>query len=187
MGEEQKDLNPSMREQASALREEMSPSRLNEKLEETIEERPKAQHLLDFRIVGIALAAAVVVALILAVLFSAQLAAIALVVVFIGGWLLGAQLSYDRRRPTRDPNEEEEEEESPAAKRDDKDDDRSGAKDAEDDDRAAAKGSEAEDSPPRQAEARSPDDSGQYQGDRGETEATQEQEDEDQKQEGAAR
>jgi hypothetical protein len=167
MGEEQREESPSAGEQVKALREDLSPRKLNEKLEETIEERPKTAHLLDFRIVGMALAAAVVVALILLVLASAQIAALALVVVFLGGWLLGAQLSYDRRRPTRD------------------------TRDGDEDDEDAAEGSEEEDAPPRQAEARSPSgDSEEYQADRGEVEAEQEQEKDEEKgqeQEGAAR
>jgi Flp pilus assembly protein TadB len=89
-------------EQARALREDLSPSKIDEKLGEAIEERPKAKHLLDFSIVGKAVLAAVVVALILWLLFSPQLAAIALVLVFLGVWLGMAQLSYDKRRETRD-------------------------------------------------------------------------------------
>ena len=87
---------------ARALKDDMSPAKVEEKLQEVVEQRPKTRHLLDFSIVGKALVAAVVVALILWLLVNAQLAAIALVVVFIGGWLLMAQLSYDRRRETHD-------------------------------------------------------------------------------------
>jgi hypothetical protein len=87
---------------ARALREDLAPDKLEDKLQEVIEERPKAKHLLDFAIVGKALLAAVVVALVLWLLFSPKLAAIALVVVFVGAWLLMAQLSYDKRRETRD-------------------------------------------------------------------------------------
>jgi hypothetical protein len=85
-----------------ALREEFSPDRVEQKLQEVVEERPKARHLLDFSIVGKALLAAVVVAVLLWLIFSPQLAGIALVVVFLGAWLGMAQLSYDRRRETRD-------------------------------------------------------------------------------------
>ena len=169
MGEEQKEEQPGLGEQAKALREDMSPSKLNAKLEEVIEERPKTAHLLDFNIVGRALLAAVVIAVILGLLVSWPIAAVALVVVFFGGWLLGAQLSYDRRRPTRDVRDDEDKEESGGS---------------------TGSGAEEDDSPSRQAEARSPSgDSDEYQGDRGEAEAEQEQEDEDteQKQEGAAR
>jgi hypothetical protein len=145
------DQSPSLREQAQAMREDLAPSKLNAHLEEAIEERPKARHVLDFTIVGKALLAAAVVALVLLVLTSAQVAAIALVVVFVGGWLIGAQVSYDRRRETRDA--------------------RAG------DDSGAGDGGEEDDSPPRQAEARSPDpDSEEYAADRGEVEAEQEQE-----------
>jgi hypothetical protein len=87
---------------ARALKDEMSPARVEEKLQEVVEERPKTRFLLDFSIVAKALVAAVVVAALLWLLVNAQLAAIALVVVFIGGWLLLAQVSYDRRRETRD-------------------------------------------------------------------------------------
>ena len=95
------------REQAQALREDLAPARMEEKLSEVIEERPKAKHLLDFTIVGKAVLAAVVVALILWLIFSPQLAAIALVLVFLGTWLGLAQLSYDRRRPTREADSAE--------------------------------------------------------------------------------
>lgn len=144
------DQSPSLREHAQAMREDLAPSKLNDRLEEVIEERPKARHLLDFTIVGKALLAAAVVALVLLVLTSAQVAAIALVVVFLGGWLIGAQVSYDRRRETRDV--------------------RPGNDEGADD------GGEEDDSPPRQAEARKPDpDSEEYAADRGENEAEQEQ------------
>jgi len=94
--------NPGLRENARALREEMSPAKIDRKLEEAVEERPKARYLLDFTIVGKAVLAAVVVALILWLIFSPQLAALALVVVFLGTWLGLAQMSYERRRTTRD-------------------------------------------------------------------------------------
>ena len=88
-----------------ALREEFGPDRVEKKLQEVMEERPKARHLLDFSIVLKALAAAVVVAAIAWLIFSAQIAGVALIVVFLGTWLGMAQLSYDRRRETRDARE----------------------------------------------------------------------------------
>ena len=94
--------NEGLGAQARALKEDMAPARVEEKLQEVVRERPKARFLLDFSIVAKALVAAVVVAAILWLLASAQIAAIALVVVFVGGWLLMAQLGYDRRRETRD-------------------------------------------------------------------------------------
>ncbi|HEX8054248.1 MAG TPA: hypothetical protein VF517_14755 [Thermoleophilaceae bacterium] len=100
--EPREEESPSAGEQVKALREDLSPAKLNAKLEEVIEERPKTAHLLDFRIVGQALLAAAIVALILLVLIGPKIGALALVVVFAGAWLLGAQLSYDRRRQTRD-------------------------------------------------------------------------------------
>ena len=101
--------NPGVGEQARALREDLKPEKMEQKLQEVIEERPKARHLLDLSIVGKALLAAVVTALVLWLIFSPQLAAIALVVVFIGAWLLMAQLSYDKRRETLDSRSEPDE------------------------------------------------------------------------------
>jgi hypothetical protein len=148
------DQSPSLGEQARAMREDLAPSKVNARLEEVIEERPKARHLLDFSIVGKALLAAAIVAVVLLILVSAQAAAIGLVVVFVGGWLLGAQLSYDRRRETRDARARQETGERP--------DDGGG---------------EEDESPPRQSEARSAQpDSDEYAADRGENEAEQEQE-----------
>jgi hypothetical protein len=97
--------SPGFGEQARALRDEVAPGKLEQKLEEVIEERPKAKHLLDFTIVGKALLAAVVVALLLWLIIGPRIAAVALVVVFIGAWLGLAQTSYDRRRDTRDTRE----------------------------------------------------------------------------------
>lgn len=155
---------PPVREQVGALREEFAPARVNRKLEEVAEERPKMRRLVDFSIVGKALLAAVVVALILWLIAGAQFAAIALVVVFVGGWLLGAQLSYDRRRETTDARADDEEEEE-----DDSDErEREGGE--------GKKADEVKDEQPREAEQRSPGDREDFEGDRGEAEAKQEQE-----------
>jgi hypothetical protein len=51
MGEEQREEQPSVGEQAKALRKDLSPSKLNSKLEDVIEERPKTAHVLDLKIV----------------------------------------------------------------------------------------------------------------------------------------
>jgi hypothetical protein len=152
--EPREEQSPGLGEQARALREDLSPERLNKRLEEVIEERPKTRYVLDYGIFGKALLAAVVVALVLWLVVGAAAAAIGLVVVFFGGWLLGAQVSYDRRRGTRDVRESDDDGES-----------------------------EEDTAPARQAEARAPDaDSGDdgpsYQGNRGEVEAEQEQDDE---------
>ena len=101
--------SPSLREQASALKEDWKPSRLEETLEEAASDRPMVKHLLDFGIVIRALAIAAVVTLVLLLLASAALAAIGLVVVFFGSWLLLARLSYDRRRETRDAGDGDDE------------------------------------------------------------------------------
>jgi Flp pilus assembly protein TadB len=103
------DESPSVGEQARALKDDFSPSKLADQLEETARERPMLRHLLEFETVLKALAAAVVVALILLLLTSAAIAAIALVVVFFGGWVLLARRSYEQRRETSPVGESEEE------------------------------------------------------------------------------
>lgn len=99
---EQTQGNPGLREQAGALKDEFSPARLEETLENAVSERPMMRHLLAFDTVLKALGAAIVVALLLMVIASAKVAAIALVLVFFVAWLGLARLSYDRRRETRD-------------------------------------------------------------------------------------
>ena len=88
--------------QARALRDDLAPSKMEEKLEAAVEERPTARHLLDFSIVGKALLIAAVVAAIVWLLIGPRLAAVVLLVLFIGGWILMAQRSADRRRETHD-------------------------------------------------------------------------------------
>ena len=146
--EPREERGPGIGEQARALREDFAPERINQKLEEVARERPKTRHLLDFSIVGKALLAAVVVGLLLLLLVGPEVAAVALVVVFLGGWLLGAQLSYDRRRETHEGSDRG------RAERSDQPDGR-----REDEPRAG----------------KQPDE-GAYQADRGEVEAEQEQE-----------
>ena len=109
---EQTQGNPGLREQAGALKDELSPSRLEGALEDAVSERPMMRHLLAFDTVLKALGAAVVVALVLMILVSAKLAALALVVVFFGAWLGLARLSYDRRRDTRETRGDDGDEDS---------------------------------------------------------------------------
>ena len=93
--------------QARALREDLAPGKIEEKLEAVVEERPKTRHLLDFSIVGKAVLIAAVVALIVWLVIGPKLAAIALVVVFVGTWLGMANMSYERRRTTKDADSPE--------------------------------------------------------------------------------
>jgi Flp pilus assembly protein TadB len=95
-------------DQARALKEDLAPSRLEGQLQDAVSERPMVRHLLATDIVVKAVAAAVVVALILWLLISAQIAAIALVAVFFATWLTLARISYDRRRETRDTRDDAE-------------------------------------------------------------------------------
>ncbi|HEX8074465.1 MAG TPA: hypothetical protein VF545_05740 [Thermoleophilaceae bacterium] len=112
--------DPGLGEHARELRREFSPAKLNESLEEAVEEQPLLDHLLDLGVVARAVAIGVVAGLVLWLLVGPGAAAIALVVLFLGSWYGLAQLQYDRRRPTRaadgdadeDEGEDEDEDES---------------------------------------------------------------------------
>jgi hypothetical protein len=95
-------------------REMLSPGNVNERLEQAVEERPQAKHLLDLRIVVRAVLIAAVLTIICAILFSVVLAAFVLVVSFFASWILMSLRAYDKRRPTRaaDDDEDEDAEES---------------------------------------------------------------------------
>ena len=94
--------DPGVREQARALKDEFHPRKLEESLEGVMEERPAARRMLDFDVVLKAVAIAAVVALLLWLLIGPKIAAVALVLVFVGAWYGLARLDYERRRPTRD-------------------------------------------------------------------------------------
>jgi Flp pilus assembly protein TadB len=70
----------------------------NEKLEKTVRDKPILQHVLDLRIVGRAVAAGVVAALLFWLLVGPATAGFALLLVFFGSWFVLARLSHDRRR-----------------------------------------------------------------------------------------
>jgi len=89
--------NTEMREGA---RDMLSPERANERLEQVVAERPLVRHLLDFKILGRAVAIAAVLTIICAILFSPVLGAVVLVVSFFASWILMAARSYEQRRPT---------------------------------------------------------------------------------------
>jgi Flp pilus assembly protein TadB len=93
-------------DQARALREDLSPSRINENLEQRVSDRPLLAHLLDLGIVARGVALAVAVALLAWLIVGPATAAVALVVVYFGAWYILARLSYERRRPTRPADSE---------------------------------------------------------------------------------
>ena len=97
--------DPSLRDQARALKEDWKPEHFQEQLDDAVSERPMVRHLLDFGIVLRAVAIAAVVTIVLLIVTSAAFAAIGLVVVFFGSWLLLARLSYDQRRETREADD----------------------------------------------------------------------------------
>lgn len=107
---EPKDDDASLGDHARELREEFSPSKLNESLEEKVRERPLLDHLLDLAVVGRAVIIAVVVALIAYLLLGPVAAAILLVLVFFGTWYGLANRSYEQRRETQPANGDDDEE-----------------------------------------------------------------------------
>jgi Flp pilus assembly protein TadB len=70
----------------------------NDKLEKTVHEKPFLQHVLDFRNVGRAVAAAVVAAFLFWLLIGPATAGFALLLVFFGTWFALARVKYDERR-----------------------------------------------------------------------------------------
>ena len=107
--EVQSDRGTGLGDQARALKEDLAPARLKHELEEAIEDQPMARQLLSIEIVLRAAAVAAVVALLIWLIVGARLAAIALVVVFLGTWLVWSRVSYDQRRRTRPADGEESE------------------------------------------------------------------------------
>jgi Flp pilus assembly protein TadB len=93
-------------DQARALRDDLSPSRINENLEQKVSDRPLLAHLLDLGIVARAVALAVVVALLAWLIVGPATAAFFLLVVYFGAWYILARMSYSRRRQTRPADSE---------------------------------------------------------------------------------
>jgi Flp pilus assembly protein TadB len=79
----------------------MRTEELNTKLEAVVKDRPALRHVLDLRIVTRAVVAAVLVAMIVWLLIGPATAAVALLLVYFGTWLLLARVEYDRRRETQ--------------------------------------------------------------------------------------
>jgi hypothetical protein len=82
------------------VRDMLSPSSANERLEEAVAERPLAKHLLDLKIVARAVAIAAVLTIVFAILASPIFGAVVLVLSFFASWILLAVRSYEQRRPT---------------------------------------------------------------------------------------
>ena len=108
-----------MREDARNMRESVRRDNLEEKLEDVVEEKPGVRPVLEPRPLLIALGIAAVLTLIVALLASVRLAALVLVISFFASWAIVSLRSFDKRRPTQDPDAED---------RDDEDDDEDDSK-----------------------------------------------------------
>ena len=97
----------SMREGVREVTDQMRPSEINPKLEEAVQNQPLLPHLLSFRVVGIALAAGLVVALLLFLLLSPMLAGVALILVFFGTWFGMAARDYGKADAERQRRQDE--------------------------------------------------------------------------------
>ena len=80
---------------------QMSPSELNPKLEEAVQNQPLLEQLLSFKVLGKAVAIGAVVALILFVLMSPVMAGLGLIVAFFASWFVLATRAVDKSRPVK--------------------------------------------------------------------------------------
>ena len=85
----------------------------NEKIENTVREKPFLQHVLDLRIVVRAVAFAVVAALVMWLLVGPATAGFMLLLVFFASWFVLARVEFDKRRDS-EPEEADEGESQPA-------------------------------------------------------------------------
>ena len=98
----------STREGIKAIRRDFSPRHVEERLGEAVSDRPLVQHLLEWRVIGRALAIAVVLTLVFLLLTSPPFAGFVLILSFFGGWAILGARDYNRRRPTKPVEDEEE-------------------------------------------------------------------------------
>ena len=85
-----------LRDGVREVKDHVRPSEINPKLEEAVQNQPLLPHLLSFRVVGIAVAAGLVVALLLFLLLSPLMAGVGLILVFFGTWIGLAMRDYAR-------------------------------------------------------------------------------------------
>ena len=88
------------------IAKQASPRAIEPKLEEAMEKQPLLPHFLSFRVVGIAVAVGVVLALIVTLLLSPMMGGIALLIGFFLTWVIAANRSYEKRRPTEPEGDE---------------------------------------------------------------------------------
>ena len=104
----------SLREGVREAKDSVRPSEINPKLEEAVQNQPLLPYLLSFRVVGIALAAGLVVALLLFVLMSPMFAGVGLILVFFGTWFGLAARDYGKAAEARQRRREAESEDDDA-------------------------------------------------------------------------
>ena len=86
---------------------QMSPSEINPKLEEAVQNKPLLEQLLSFKVLGKAVAIAAVVALILFVVMSPIMAGLGLIVVFFASWFVLAARGVDKARPVKSERDDD--------------------------------------------------------------------------------
>jgi hypothetical protein len=91
--------NEGLGEGVRTVARQMSPSAINPRLEEAVQNQPLLEQLLSFKVLGKAVAVAVVVALIFLVLFSPIMAGLGLLVAFFVSWFAFATTAVDKVRP----------------------------------------------------------------------------------------
>lgn len=106
MAEETEGRGSGIREGVREIGRDMSPRKAEEKLEEAVDRNPLLQHLLSWEVVLRALAVAAVVTLIVLLLLSAKIAAVALVLTFGAAWIGFGMRRYETRRQTRPASSE---------------------------------------------------------------------------------
>jgi cation transport ATPase len=102
-------LKDGLRETKDEFREELSRDKIEGRLSDAASERPLVRHLLSWTTVLRALAIAAVLTLLTGLLISWAVAAVVLVVVFLGAWAALAASAYNKRRPTKPIDTEEDE------------------------------------------------------------------------------
>ena len=86
----------SLREGVREVKDQVRPGEINPKLEEAVQNQPVLTHLLSFQVIGIAVAAGLVVALLMLLLLSPMMAGAALILVFFGTWIGLAMFRYGK-------------------------------------------------------------------------------------------
>src|SRR4051794_37740753 len=103
----------SLREGVREVAQQARPTDVNAKLEEAVQNQPLLPHLLNFKWIGIALVAGLVVAAIVTVLLAPTMGGMALLLVFFGTWVGLGLRDYGRatERSSSSGSDEDDDEE----------------------------------------------------------------------------